>query len=103
MRTAYLPRTPSRVPCSVALIATEPGTRIKSLSMRVGFPEWIYSLGCPGTAEDRSKERILRVLEQRKRNRTIILDTRKLVLKHMTKVSESLKLGRVYEKPVTEL
>ena len=31
--------------------------------MRVGFPEWIYSLGCPGTAEDRSKERILRVLE----------------------------------------
>ena len=33
----------------------------------------------------------------------IILDTRKLVLKHMTKVSESLKLGRVYEKPVTEL
>ena len=41
--------------------------------------------------------------KKKRKSRAIILDTRKLVLKHMTKVSESLKLGRVYEKPVTEL
>ena len=56
---AYPPRALIRVPRSDILIAAELGTRIKSLSMRVDFPEWIYSLGCPGTAEDRSKERIL--------------------------------------------
>ena len=55
---AYPPRTLGRVPGCVTLITTQPGTRIKSLSMRVGFPEWIYSLGCPGTAEDRSKKMV---------------------------------------------
>ena len=34
---AYPPRTLGRVPGCVTLITTQPGTRIKSLSMRVGF------------------------------------------------------------------